>query len=230
MSSDSTIQKRFESNGTELQQGRTCKLACQLPTWRYVKARPQPLGQSPLHPHQPTKLTWTGRSLNEKQLLPDWDWIQLSIIYPTKISTSSSIRSAKSKLCVVMVGSKSRPESSLSHVDDIWSESGRPFSSDATTDDSSWDAVQSRGSPQIDESLKDVQNQLESRLQAITESSTEAEDLKVEKEHMQHQLKLVQNQMRRLIDARARGDTDVDLVHFEPVIYTARQLRLIRKV
>lgn len=127
-------------------------------------------------------------------------------------------------------GSKSRPESSLSHVEDIWSESGRPFSSDATTDDSSWDAVQSHGSPQIGGSLKDVQNQLESRLQAITESSTEAEDLKVEKEHMQHQLKLVQNQMRRLIDARARGDTDVDLVHFEPVIYTARQLRLIRKV
>jgi kinesin family protein 1 len=127
-------------------------------------------------------------------------------------------------------GSKSRPESSLSHVDDIWSESGRPFSSDATTDDSSWDAVQSRGSPQIDDSLKDVQNQLESRLQAIAESSTEAEDLKVEKDHMQHQLKLVQNQMRRLIDARARGETDVDLVHFEPVIYTARQLRLIRKV
>ena len=82
----------------------------------------------------------------------------------------------------------------------------------------------------MDGSLKDVQNQLESRLQAITESSTEAEDLKVEKDHMQHQLKLVQNQMRRLIDARARGDNDVELTHFEPVIYSARQLRLIRKV
>jgi kinesin family protein 1 len=126
-------------------------------------------------------------------------------------------------------GSKSRPDSSLSHVDDIWSESGRPFPSDAT-DDSSWDAVQSRGSPLMDGSLKDVQNQLESRLHAITESSTEAEDLKVEKEHMQHQLKLVQNQMRRLIDARARGETDVELTHFEPVIYSARQLKLIRKV
>jgi kinesin family member 1 len=125
--------------------------------------------------------------------------------------------------------SVSRPDSSLSHVEDIWSESGRPFSSDAT-DDSSWDAVQSRGSPMMDGSLKDVQNQLESRLQAITESSTEAEDLKVEKDHMQHQLKLVQKQMRRLIDARARGDTDVELTHFEPVIYSARQLRLIRKV
>lgn len=127
-------------------------------------------------------------------------------------------------------GSKSRPESSLSHVDDIWSESGRPFSSDATTDDSSWDNVQSQGSPQIDGSLKEAQTQLESRLQAITESSTEAEDLKVEKDHMQHQLKLVQNQMRRLIDARSRGDVDADIVHFEPVIYSARQLRLIRKV
>lgn len=126
-------------------------------------------------------------------------------------------------------GTKSRPESSLSHVDDIWSESGRPFSSDAT-DDSSWDTVQSRGSPLMDGSLKEVQSQLESRLQAITESSTEAEDLKLEKDHMQHQLKLVQNQMRRLIDARARGDTDVALTHFEPVIYSARQLRLIRKV
>lgn len=127
-------------------------------------------------------------------------------------------------------GSKSRPESSLSHVDDIWSESGRPFSSDVTTDDSSWDQVQSQGSPQIDGSLKEVQNQLESRLHAITESSTEAEDLKVEKDHMQHQLKLVQNQMRRLVDARSRGDVDVDIAQFEPVIYSARQLRLIRKV
>lgn len=127
-------------------------------------------------------------------------------------------------------GPKSRPESSLSHVDDMWSESGRPFSSDALTDDSSWDQVQSRGSPQIDGSLKDVQNQLESRLQAITESSTEAEDLKVEKDHMQHQLKMVQNQMRRIIDARSRGEIDPELVQFEPVIYTARQLRLIRKV
>ena len=127
-------------------------------------------------------------------------------------------------------GPKSRPESSLSHVDDIWSESGRPFSSDALTDDSSWDQLQSRGSPQIDDSLKDVQNQLEFRLHAITESSTEAEDLKVEKDHMQHQLQMIQNQMRRIIDARSRGEIDPDLVPFEPVIYTARQLRLIRKV
>lgn len=128
------------------------------------------------------------------------------------------------------VGPKSRPESSLSHVEDIWSENGRPFSSDATTDDSSWDNVQSQGSPLVGDSLKDVQQQLESRLQAITESSTEAEDLQVEKDHMQHQLKLVQTQMRRMIDARARGEVDMEEAQFEPVIYSARQLRLIRKV
>jgi hypothetical protein len=56
-------------------------------------------------------------------------------------------------------GAKSRPESSLGHVDDIWSESGRPFPSDATDD-----SVQSRGSPFMDCSLKEVQNQLESRI------------------------------------------------------------------
>jgi kinesin family protein 1 len=122
--------------------------------------------------------------------------------------------------------SKSRPESSLSHVEDIWSDSGRPFSSDAT-DDTSVDA--GHASPFADGNLKDVQNQLESRLLAITESS-EAEDLKVEKDHMEHQLRLVRTQMKRLLDARARGETDVDIEPYEPVIYTARQLRLIRKV
>ncbi|EEB95971.1 hypothetical protein MPER_04976, partial [Moniliophthora perniciosa FA553] len=78
--------------------------------------------------------------------------------------------------------------------------------------------------------LKNVQNQLENRLQAIAESSTEAEDLKVEKDHMEHQLRLVRMQMKRMIDARARGDIDTEMEQFEPVIYTARQLRLIRKV
>lgn len=122
--------------------------------------------------------------------------------------------------------SKPRPESSLSQADDIWSESGRPISSDATTDDTSLDA---RGSHEIDGPLKDVQEDLENRLQAITGSS-EAEDLKVEKDHMEHQLRLVRMQMKRLLDARARGETDIDMVPFEPVIYSARQLRLIRKV
>ncbi|KAJ7667510.1 kinesin-like protein [Mycena polygramma] len=109
-------------------------------------------------------------------------------------------------------------------------ERGVQFSSDATTDDTSVDAAPSVGSPELDGSLTAVQNQLEIRLQAITESSTEAEDLKVEKDHMEHQLQLVRIQMRRLIDARARGETDAVAVEFEPVIYSAKQLRLIRKV
>jgi kinesin family protein 1 len=121
--------------------------------------------------------------------------------------------------------SKSRPESSLSQADDVWSEAGRPFSSDMT-DDTSLEAV---GSPDMDGSLKDVQNQLETRLLAITDS-VEAEDLKIEKDHMEHQLNLVRTQMKRLIEARARGETDTSVVEFEPVIYSAKQLRLIRKV
>lgn len=76
-------------------------------------------------------------------------------------------------------GPKSWPGPGLSHVDDIWN-IGWLFSSDAT-DDSSWDAAQSCGSPQIDKPLKDVQNQLGSCLQAITKSSTEAEDLQMKK-------------------------------------------------
>ncbi|KZT20641.1 kinesin-like protein [Neolentinus lepideus HHB14362 ss-1] len=130
---------------------------------------------------------------------------------------------------------KSRPESSLSQADDIWSESGRPVASDVLTDDTSVDVWTNHSSPDIGGPLKEVQSQLEvqrvefeSRLQAITESS-EAEDLKVEKEQMEHQLQLVKNQMRRLLDARARGE-DVEMEPIEPVFYTAKQLRLIRKV
>ncbi|KAF8075903.1 kinesin-like protein [Lyophyllum atratum] len=122
--------------------------------------------------------------------------------------------------------SKSRPESSLSQADDVWSETGRQFSSDATTTDD----TSLHGSPAVfDGSLKDVQHQLEHRLQEMTESSAEAEDLKVEKEHMEHQLRLVRNQMRRLIDARSRGES-LEGADFEPVIYSAKQLRLIHKV
>lgn len=121
---------------------------------------------------------------------------------------------------------KSRPESSLSHRDDLWSESGRPISSE--TDDTSVDAGPSSGSLDTDGQLKDVQHQLESRLQAMSEPG-EAEDLKLEKDHMEHQLKLVQQQLKRLIHARARGEPE-EIAGFEPVVYTARQLRLIRKV
>ncbi|TCD69171.1 kinesin-like protein Klp8 [Steccherinum ochraceum] len=130
--------------------------------------------------------------------------------------------------------SKSRPESSLSQADDIWSESGRPAPSDAVTDDTSLDA--SHSSPDMVGSLKDVQSQLESqraefeqRLQAVSEF-TEAEDLKAEKAQMEHQLRLVQTHIKRLLDARARGDSDADVEQFEPQIYTARQLKLIRRV
>ncbi|KAI0346933.1 kinesin-domain-containing protein [Trametopsis cervina] len=129
-----------------------------------------------------------------------------------------------------------RPESSLSQPDDVWSETGRPFSSDILTDDTSIDAMTSNDSPEMAGSLKEVQSQLESqrmefeqRLQSITEA-TEADDLKAEKEQMEHQLRLVQIHMKRILDARARGETDVDLEAFEPTIYTAKQLRLIRKV
>jgi kinesin family member 1 len=128
--------------------------------------------------------------------------------------------------------SKPRPESSLSQADDVWSEFGRPFSSDALTDDTSLENGLSHGSPEINElqgQLEAQKVEYESRLQAITES-TEAEDIKVEKEHMEHQLKLVHKQMKRLLEMRAHGATEVDFVAFEPVIYSARQLRLIRKV
>lgn len=125
-----------------------------------------------------------------------------------------------------------RPESSLSQVEDVWSESGRPFSIDALTDDTSVDAAFSGGTPDRDGSIKEVlENQraeFESRLQAISES-TEAEDLKAEKHQMEHQLKLIQSQMKRIIDARARGE-EIDTEAFEPVMYSARQLKLIRKV
>lgn len=124
--------------------------------------------------------------------------------------------------------SKSRPESSLSQADDVWSETSRPQASDANTDDTSLDATPNYAT--VDDPLKEVKNQLESRLQEIGDSSTEAEDLKVEKEHMEHQLRLVRTQMKRLIEARARGDLDVVELDFEPVIFSARQLRLIRKV
>lgn len=124
---------------------------------------------------------------------------------------------------------KSRPESSLSVTDnDFWSESGRPQPSELTDDTSV-----EQGSPEMEA----VQNQLEGRLQAIAEhvehdelKAGEAEDLKVEKEHMERQMKMVRAQMKRILDARARGENVGELETFEPVLYSARQLRLLRKV
>lgn len=128
--------------------------------------------------------------------------------------------------------SKARPESSLSQADDVWSEFGRPFQSDVLTDDTSLDNGQSHNSPEASELQVQLEAQkadYESRLQAITESA-EAEDIRAEKDHMEHQLKLVHRQMKRLLELRAHGATEDDLVAFEPIIYSGRQLRLIRKV
>jgi kinesin family protein 1 len=132
-----------------------------------------------------------------------------------------------------------RPESSLSQADDVWSESGRPVPSEAMTDDTSIDAGPSHGSPDFDNTLTAAQSQLEQqrveveqRLQAMTDGddAPEAEDLKAEKEQMELQLKLVHTQMKRILEAKARGETSADVATLEPVIYTGRQLRLIRKV
>lgn len=127
----------------------------------------------------------------------------------------------------------SRPESSLSQADDVWSEFGRPIPNDALTDDTSVDNGASQSSPEIHElqgQLEAQKIEYESRLQAISESS-EVEDVLAEKEHMERQLNLVQKQMKRILELRSQGAVDAaDLVAFEPVIYSGRQLRLIRKV
>jgi kinesin family member 1 len=129
---------------------------------------------------------------------------------------------------------KSRPESSLSVTDnDFWSENGRPVPSELTDDTSVDAAPPSHGSPEMEA----AQNQLESRLTAIAEAGEaddlkagEAEDLKVEKEHMERQMRMVRAQMKRILDARARGENVDELETFEPTLYSARQLRMIRKV
>lgn len=156
--------------------------------------------------------------------LPDED---LNKLYE-KITKVKTLRDINAK----------RPESSLSQADDVWSESGKPMASDAMTDDTSVDAGASNGSPDMDNTIHTAQEQLElrkadfeSRLQAMSDGgSSEAEDLKAEKEQMEHQLKLVQVQMKRILEAKARGASTAELAAIEPVIYTAKQLRLIRKV
>jgi kinesin family protein 1 len=127
---------------------------------------------------------------------------------------------------------KSRPESSLSHTEDVWSDFGRPFGHDAFTDDTSLDP--SQGSPELNESVREMQglleaqrNEFESRLSTISESS-ETEDLKLEKEYMEAQLRAVQTHMKRLIEIHSRGVHE-NLAVEEPVLYSARQLRLIRR-
>ena len=155
--------------------------------------------------------------------LPDED---LNKLYE-KITKVKTLRDINAK----------RPESSLSQADDVWSESGKPLASDIMTDDTSVDAGQN-GSPDMDNTINATQEQLEmrkadfeNRLQAMSDGgSSEAEDLKAEKEQMEHQLKLVQIQMKRILEAKARGASTAELAAIEPVIYTAKQLRLIRKV
>jgi len=137
--------------------------------------------------------------------------------------------------------SSGRPESSMSGVgDDVWSEGGRGVGgysgpSEGFTDDTSVYA-----SPALDSSaqqgqhggLRNMQNHLESRLLEMGDGSTgvtEAEDLKAEKDHMEHQLRMIRVQMKRIVEARSRGE-DVQGLEYEPVLYSARQLKLIRKV
>ncbi|KAG8900937.1 kinesin-like protein Klp8, partial [Tulasnella sp. 403] len=123
-------------------------------------------------------------------------------------------------------------DSSLSLTDDVWSDvPGHHFSSDQTDDTSLGQA-----SPEVDESVREMQGQLEatkleceSRLNAIEESE-QAEDLRVEKEYMERQLKAVQTQMKRMLEMRAKGATDESLEVIETTIYSAKELRLIRKV
>lgn len=137
------------------------------------------------------------------------------------------------KLKTMRDTTKGRPESSLSMIDDMWSESG-PQASDTQTDDTSLE-TNGVGSPEVEESFREIQGQLEAtkleyenRLNALGDE--QADDLRVEKEHMELQLKMVHGQMKRLLDLRARGATEEELVVFEPAIYTAKELRLIRKV
>lgn len=122
-----------------------------------------------------------------------------------------------------------RPESSMSGVEDMWSEYGRPVSNDTLTDDTSVHGVNEGDAAADLQAHLDTQKlEFEARLRAIHESS-ESDDLKLEKDYMEAQLKLVQSQMKRLLGIRARGDVP-DMTPFEPSIYTARQLRLIRMV
>lgn len=127
----------------------------------------------------------------------------------------------------------SRPESRMSLMDDIWSESGRAIPSELTDDTSidAWAGIASagQGSPALDTPTRDANTTFDSGLTVISETS-EADDLKEEKEHMERQMKIVRAQMKRLLDARARGETDMEWDMFEPVIYSAKQLRLVRKV
>lgn len=128
------------------------------------------------------------------------------------------------------INSKGRPESSLSHADDVWSEGGGggrgvddSQASGEVMDESGVWGVMEESSTQM---MMEAQHEMEDHHPHLLET----EDLMAEKEHVEHQLKLVRERMKRMIDARARGETDLESFGNELVIYSARQLRLIRKV
>jgi len=138
------------------------------------------------------------------------------------------------------VHSKGRPESSLclSHVDDGWSEGGGGGGAAGGggggrgVDDS-----QVLGEVMDESGVWGVMEESSEQMEAQHEIEEdhhllEAEDLIAEKEHVEHQLKLVRERMKRMMDARARGETDLESFGggSELVIYSARQLRLVRKV
>lgn len=132
------------------------------------------------------------------------------------------------------LNSKGRPESSLSHADDVWSEGGGGGGGGRGVDDSqaSGEAMDEPGVwGMMEESstqmMKEAHVEMEDHHHLL-----ETEDLMAEKEHVEHQLKLVRERMKRMIEARAKGETDLESfgVGNELVVYSARQLRLIRKV
>lgn len=135
------------------------------------------------------------------------------------------------------INSKGRPESSLclSHADaDVWSEGGggggaggRGVDDSQVMDESGIWGVMEESSTQM---MMEAQHEIEEDHQH--QQLLETEDLIAEKEHVEHQLKLVRERMKRMMDARARGETDLESfgVGSELVIYSARQLRLVRKV
>ncbi len=105
----------------------------------------------------------------------------------------------------------------------MWSEGGRPPPSELT-DDTSVDAGPSRGSPALEGSRRGEQGLLE-----FGEPSAQVEDLKAEKEHIERQLRLAHIQLKRAKQNMSRGEKDSEGLDFEPVMYSAKQLRLIRK-
>lgn len=139
-----------------------------------------------------------------------------------------SIRRPESSLGFRPESSLGIAESAMSLTDDVWSDvpGHSPLPTDQT-DDTSVD-TNGQTSPDLD-NLEATKQEFESRLNAIEESEQE-EELRAEKEHMEQQLKIVQNQMKRLLELRSKGAADEQFEVIETTIYTAKELRLIRKV